>query len=327
MKLFSRLWQKIKQPKTWALCVFYVFFAALLAGTITLVVLEKEQTVWHYVLYIMSAICLAYFVWTVVYLAPKIKNATIASMKKHKFTNALLEDYGYRTIVFSIFSLIFNLAYVAFVAALAFMTRSAWYISITAYYLALILMKGNVFYSKKRHNTERKKARAFRFCGIMFIFLTIAFSGIMVLIYTTDMRFEYAGLLIYAIAAYTFYRLVLAIINIFKAKKHDDLYVQSIRHINLASALISIVVLQVAMFQAFSPQSNFGLANGLTGGVVSAIILVLGIFMIIEANKKLKSLAADKNLEKAETINNLENLEMNKQLKNLEETNEEQKRI
>jgi Na+/H+ antiporter NhaD/arsenite permease-like protein len=47
-------------------------------------------------------------------------------------------------------------------------------------------------------------------------------------------------------------------------------------------------MLQVAMFQAFSPTSNMGIANALTGAGVSIIILVLGIFMIVKANKKLK---------------------------------------
>ena len=40
------------------------------------------------------------------------------------------------------------------------------------------------------------------------------FLGIIVLIYTSNMYFEYAGLMIYAVAAYTFYRLILAIYNI-----------------------------------------------------------------------------------------------------------------
>ena len=216
MNFFSKVWQKLKTPKLWQLVLFYVFFAILIAGTIVLVVLQQKQTIWHFVLYILSAISLSYFVYSMIYIAPTIKRKTLEFMQRHKFTNSLLQDFGFRTIVFSIISFVLNLAYVAFVATLAIMTRSAWYIAITFYYLALILMKGNVFYSKRKHNTERKQSRAFRFCGIMFIFLTIALSGIITLIYTTEMRFEYAGILIYAVAAYTFYRLILSIINIIK---------------------------------------------------------------------------------------------------------------
>ena len=288
MKLIKSIWNKIKEPKGVFLILFYIFFAIVLAGTITLVVLKQGQSVFHFLLYVLSAICLAYCVYSIVILAPKMKQNIIKEMQKHKFTNTMLESYGYRTMIFGIFSFLLNMAYVIFMGILAFMTKSAWYISITFYYLVLSLMKGRVLYSKKKYNSIERSAKAYRYCGIMFIIMTVAFSGIMVLIYTSNMYFEYAGLMIYAVAAYTFFKLGMAIYNIFKARSHDDLYVQSIRNINLASALVSIVVLQVALFQAFSPISNSGVSNGITGGAISLLILLLGIFMIIKANKSPK---------------------------------------
>lgn len=293
MEWIKKVWNKIKQPKAIFLAFFYVYFIAIISATLALVILKPEQTVWHYILYILSAISLAYFVYTIVIFAPKFKQNIIKFLRKFKFTSEMLDDYGYRTIIFSIFTFILNVAYVVFIGVLAIMTRSAWYMSITVYYLILSLMKGNIFYSKKKYDTEVKQARAYRFCGIMFTLLMIAFSGVIVLIYTSNMYFEYAGIMIYAVAAFTFYKLTLAIINTFKARKQEDLYIQSIRNINLVSALISIIVLQVAMFQAFSPENNTSVANGLTGGAVSLIIVILGIFMIIKANKKLKQKEED----------------------------------
>lgn len=288
MIFFKRVWDKIKQPKGIWIALFYLFFVVAVSGTIALVVLVPNQTVWHYILYAIAGVSLAYFVYSMVYFAPKMKQGFIKFLRKFKFTSTLLDSYGYRTFVFSIFSFVLNLGYVGLMLGLAIATGSAWYYSITAYYLALIVMKGNVFYSKKKYDTEIKEARAYRFAGTMFIFLTLALSGIVVLIYTSNMAFEYAGLMIYVVAAYTFYNLTLAIINIFKARKHDDLYVQTIRNVNLAGSLVSILVLQVALFQAFSPEYNKSFANGLTGAAVSAAILAIGIYMIIKANKKLK---------------------------------------
>lgn len=290
MNFIKNIWNKINKPHGVWLVLFYITFPLLIAGTLTLVILGYSQNVFSYILYALSAISLTYFVYTIIYFAPSMKSNFIKFLQKHKFTNTLLKNYGYRTIVFSVFSFILNVAYISFVAVFAFMSRSAWYFSITIYYIILALMKGNVFYSKRKYNTELKEARAYRFAGIMFIAMTIAFSGVIVLIYKSNRYFEYAGLLIYAAAAFTFYKLTLSIINIFKARKHDDLYIQTIRNINLASALISIIILQVAMFQEFSPESNVGFANALTGGAVSALIMVLGIFMIIKANKKIKEL-------------------------------------
>ena len=66
----------------------------------------------------------------------------------------------------------------------------------------------------------------------------------------------------------------------------------------MASALLSLVVLQVAMFQNFAPEHNIGFANALTGGAVSLVILVLGVLMIVKANKKLKDINAEEKQEK-----------------------------
>lgn len=296
MNLIKKIWNKIKAPHGFWLVLFYIAFVALVASSIVLVCVSSNQTIWHYILYMLSAIALTYFVYTMVIFAPKMKEIAIKILKKFKFTNTMLESYGYRTIIFSIFSFIINISFVIFQGVLAFMTLSAWYISITAYYLVLAIMKGNVFYNKKKYTDSfEKQVKNYRYTGIMFILLTIAFSGIILLIYTSNMYFEYAGLMIYVVATYTFYKLGLAIYNIFKARKQNDLYIQTIRNINLANALISIVVLQVALFQAFSPEHNTSFANGLTGGVVSANILVLGIFMIIKANKMLNSQKGETN--------------------------------
>ncbi len=298
--LWLAIWSKIKTPKTIWLILFYIFFILLIGTTLTLVIVSKQQYFWHYILYALSAISLTYFVYTIVKLTPTFKSKLIEIFKRHKLTNELLSNYGYRTFMFSIFSFSLNIAYVIFQGIMAFSTLSVWYISITAYYLILSLMKGNIFLSKKKaKDSDEKEAKTLRFSGIMFIFLTLALSGLIVLMYKTNMYFEYAGLMIYVIAAYTFFNLSLAIYNIFKAKKQDSLHIENLRNINLAHAVFSILVLQVALFQAFSPESNKGFANALTGAGVSIIILLLAILMIIKANKTLKTLK-EKNNEQIE---------------------------
>ena len=289
MDFILNIWNKIKNPRMIYLILFYIFFAIVLAGTLVLVILVPNQTVWHYILYVIAAVSLTYMVYTIVIYAPRMKENFIKLLRKYKFTSTMLDNYGYRTIVFSICSFVLNMAYVTFLGVIGIMSKSYWYISLTVYYLCLSVMKGNVFNSMRKYNTDIKRARAYRYCGIIFILLTIALSGIIVLIYTSNMAFEYAGLMIYAVAAYTFYKLGIAIYNIFKARRYDNLYIQSIRNINLVSALVSILVLQVALFQAFAPEHNQGVANGLTGGAVAIVILALSIFMIYKANKLLES--------------------------------------
>jgi hypothetical protein len=62
--------------------------------------------------------------------------------------------------------------------------------------------------------------------------------------------------------------------------------VRAIRHINLADALVSILALQTAMFKEFAIGQNVGVYNAVTGGVVCALTLALGTFMIVTAEKR-----------------------------------------
>ena len=286
----KKFWDKLKEPKPIYTFLFTLLFMIVVSGTICLVVLVPEHTIWHYLIYVISALVLAYFVYIVIYYAPKIKSKIVQLLKKNPFTNKMLENYGYRTIIISIISFILNVAYLTFLFMISIMSSSIWYLTIAIYYLVLSFMKGLVFYSKKKYPSETSQLKTHRFCGYMFIALTVALSGIIVLIYTSNMTFEYAGLMIYVVATFTFYKLTLAIFNLFKARKQSDILIQTIRNINLASALVSIIVLQVALFQAFSPESNLGFANGLTGAGISIIILLTGILMIINSNKKLNTM-------------------------------------
>lgn len=77
MEMFKKLWNKIKQPHGIWLVLFYIFFVFVTAGTIVLVVLVPKQTVGHYVLYALAAVMLTYFVYSIVYFAPKMKSGFI----------------------------------------------------------------------------------------------------------------------------------------------------------------------------------------------------------------------------------------------------------
>ena len=55
MQIFIKIWDKLKRPKPLWLTLFYIFFVVLISGTLTLVVLQPEQTVFHYILYVLAA--------------------------------------------------------------------------------------------------------------------------------------------------------------------------------------------------------------------------------------------------------------------------------
>ena len=100
---------------------------------------------------------------------------------------------------------------------------------------------------------------------------------------TDNAAHSYIGWTIYAYAAYAFSKIVIAIYNLFKAKK-ENYTIKAIKRISLADALVSILTLQTSLLYTFSAGDN-GAVNALTGAVVCILTVAIGIFMLIEVRR------------------------------------------
>ncbi len=263
----------------------------LIAGTVTLVCLGFSTQFWIFILYLLSAFALTYLVILCVDIIPKIRQAIIASMRRHKFTNDLLESFGYRTLVFASISFFINVAYAIFQAVMAILARSVWLGALAGYYIIISLIRGGLVFASRRANKDTENtptgAKAYRNCGIALLLLNLALVVAIVQMVQSSSGFAYAGLMIYVVATYTFYKLGVSIYNLFKAKKHGRGHVQAIKNLSFADALVSLLSLQTALISAFGDGFDPTLANSLTGGLVSMTIIALGIYMIIIGQTKL----------------------------------------
>lgn len=294
MNWFKKFLLKLKTPRPLYAVLYSIFSVLFITATVVLLCLGYQETILAYCSYAVSAILLTYLVYIVIYFAPKIKNGIINLLKKHKFTNELLESYGYRSLVFATFSFLINIAYAVFQAVIAIMSRSIWYGALATYYIALSLIRGGVVAisrkSQKNAIDPKRQVLSYRNCGIYLIILNFALTGAIVQMVFSDQGFRYPGLMIYVIATYTFYKLTMSIYNIFKARKQTDYTIQSIRNISFADSLVSLLALQTALLQEFSVNYQPILPNSLTGGAISLIIIAIGIIMVVRGTKELKYL-------------------------------------
>lgn len=302
MNKLKLLFKKLKTPSVGFSVLFSLLSIAIIASTIVFVILGVTAF-WVYILYILSAMALTYEVYIVIFYAPKIRQAFINLAMKNKYTKSYIQNFGFRSLVSSSFGAIINIGFAVTQGVLAIITNSIWYGALAVYYILLSCIRSGIII---RHNQRKSvddpneylylQTKSYRNCGIYITTLTIALSGAIAQMVIANQGFKYAGIMIYVIASYTFYKLTLAIINIVKAKKNDDYTIQSARNLNLASALVSLLALQTAMFDAFGGGVNPSLANALTGTGVSLIIITLGLIMAIHGQKKLKQLKqGDKN--------------------------------
>lgn len=307
-KFFVNFWNKIKQPTGWKLAVSLTLSILIIAGTI-LAVIFMPNSFFNYMLYVLAFISLVWLVYLAIYLTPIIKKFYKNFMSKNKYTNKFITSYSFRAFIFAICSFVINVGYAVMMGVIAIIIKSVWYGTFAIYYLILSIMRGSVLLSKK-HKTENEE-KTFLAVAIALLILTIVTLVIVIITYNGNSKTSYNGLLIYASAAYTFYKLCISTHSIIKAKKQESLLVEAVKDISFADAIVSIFVLQVSMLQSFS---NGGISNTLVFNVITGTMVCLGVIAVavmmilkyvkvVKIKKQMIPIETEKIEEEIETIN------------------------
>lgn len=152
-----------------------------------------------------------------------------------------------------------------------------------------------VAYIKKysRGGTDAvRKLKTYRACGASLMALDIAMCAAVTQMVLSERTVVHEGVMIFVSAMYTFYKAITAVTNLVKARNVNDPIVQSLRNVNIADALISVISLETAMLASFGQGEDLKALQALTGFAVCAITVAIGIIMIIRANSRLKKLSA-----------------------------------
>ena len=161
--------------------------------------------------------------------------------------------------------------------------------------LFLIILSLSRFFSIKAYGKSRnikdenlKKVIGYKnylHNGIMLIVLGISYFFVSVYMYykgTNTLMHEY---LTYLVALNAFWQIGVAIYGMIKYKRKNSPILKSVKITNFANALTSIVLTQVVLLDTYASEYNLANINGYTGMVVSLIIIILGLYMVINIRK------------------------------------------
>ena len=195
----------------------------------------------------------------------------------------LYSDSGKRLISFSVIGLIINMVFAVFNGYVGLASRSSWYGTMCAYFLTLFFIRMYIVLHK-----DHKSESIYRSTGIALLFIELVHSGALALLVQARGGRSYPGVTIYMVSAYTFYKLIVSIINVLKAGKQDKAYILALRKISNVEALLSLLSLQAALFFSFGdPTSPFSkLFNLITGGVIWCTILGIAIETLSTRKKR-----------------------------------------
>lgn len=307
MKIPKMNIKKVKPPKLKVQFRLLLYLASLIFGALSI-----AETLYGYfypaidiILYVIAACVIFSSCYYIIYdftYGVKLKIRPV--IESNSFTNRVYKDYRYRTVLSTLFSFLVNLFYAVSNGIFGILSHSAWFGTLAAYYIFLSVMRFTaIWYERKISKSNEDKNRkiqeltVYRHCGILLILITIALGGSVILLLNKEGGRSYPGTLIFAVAAYTFYKIILSIINMVKTKKLKSPLLATIRNIGYADALVSVLSLQTAMLVSFGAgeELNPQTMNGLTGSGVCMMILFIGIYMTYTSGKQKRKVLLEEN--------------------------------
>lgn len=252
-----------------------------------------EESAVSYISYVLAAYTLT--IWCV--RVPELLRFFKKFKDENKYARRWLTDTHLRVNVSLYGSLLWNAAYAVFQLGLGLWHHTFWFCSLAGYYLCLAVMRFFlVRYTSKHRAGEKMRDELVRYrnCGIAFLLMNMALALIIFFMVYWNRTFEHHEITTIAMAAYTFGTLTMSIISVIKYRKYNSPVFSASKAISLAAALVSMLTLESTMLTTFS-DGTMSLADrrillGISGGVISAFIIGMAIYMIVQSSKKIKLL-------------------------------------
>lgn len=250
-----------------------------------------EDTAAAYPLHVVGAYTLAAWAARV----PGAVRRGKAVVFRFRLGRRCLTDLHFRARLSLLLSAGINAVYALFKLGAGIYYRSLWFGAIAVYYLILAAARGLL--AQRAMTGRGGKAyeyRAARLCGYLLLLLNIALSAVTLQMVRDGRGYRYPGYLIFAAALYAFYAVGSAVAGLLRFRKLDSPVLSASKVLSLATALVSMLSLQTAMFDAFGDgltyQRNM---NAGVGGAVCLTIFVMAIFMVVQSSRRLKALCCE----------------------------------
>ncbi len=284
---------KYLYPPLWAICLLVLICTAALVYTF---IGGYEAHPAAYFTYVLSFYTLTAVVMRCIKVVPKQYRAAKKKIYDNPIGNRYFTDHKFKTHVTLYRNLAVNILYVGVNIASGFLYHTTWFFVLAFYYTILAVMRFLLVRFVNRvgigTNRLRELCRS-RLCGYILLTINLALSGAVLMILYQNKGYEYHGILIYVMAAYTFYITTVAILNLVKYRKLGSPVMSMTKIISMAAALVSMLSLETAMFSEFGKDmstENKQIFIMLTGAGVSIIIVAMSVYSIVKNSREIKQI-------------------------------------
>lgn len=280
-------WKTFAGWKAWHLHPMLTLLLCLVGGggVIWVFVSGLEEHPIAYGIYALSA----YGLTVAVIGIPRLIRWIREDVLTNRFVRPLVEDEQ-RLFLLDLFrEQIMNFGYGIFKTVSGFWMGIPWVWADGLYNLVQGILQMAQITLHRKHLPIKQQWKSYRIAGWVILLVHLTVTGLVFMMIHQGQAEEYPGFMIFATAAFTFYKLITAMIDVVKDRKHRSPVDSSVYLLDLTQSMFSIFSLQVAMLHVFDDGSiNAKLMNSLTGGAVCLLIMLTGLYMIRRAGRELK---------------------------------------
>lgn len=220
-----------------------------------------------------------------------IRKRIFDKTEKTEIGKRVLKDPRYRLVLTAAVTFFINLLYALYNGGLGIINRSLWLITMCAYYTILSIMRFSaVLCEHKNNGTASNDMEYFvmRLSGGLLAALSFVLSGVTYISLSENIASKHETVVMITIAAYTFYKITMAIIRAVKQRKTPSPLLAVLRSIGYADAAASVSTLQRSMLASFGNLAGrkTHTMNLLTGAAVCLFVLLLGLSLMVRGIKK-----------------------------------------
>ena len=179
------------------------------------------------------------------------------------------------SVCFALFFCIYN-------GVLGFYKNVIWNIAIFSYYLLLLTIRMILYVREKKSKTEdekdiRRDKQIYISTSVIMFIMNLAMILPASLLINHQKEVNLSLISAIAVAAYTTYKVTLAIIKFCKVQKQQNLIYKQVRMVNLFDAVMSILTLQNTLTIVVSNGNN---GDIYTLSIVTTIVMLLAVAII-----------------------------------------------
>ena len=248
---------------------------------------DRQKTALDYGAYLLSAYTLTALCMQGTRLIPRMRalfSRAQTLSTGHAGADRLLRSltrYEDRSALLLRASLALNLIYATFKLGCGVYYRSFWLAALGVYYAVLAALRFSLMRSMNQPSEDQGRT-AYRRTAWQLNMLTLVMSGVFVQMVIKNRAFQYAGMLIYAMALFAFVKMISAVVNLIRRRREENKALAAARCLSFAEALMSMLALQTALTSQFGDGAGefARTMNAIGGAVVTALLITLSALMI-----------------------------------------------